>query len=225
MTEAEWLTSEGSDLLLDFLRGRGSERKLVLFAVACCRHAWQALQAAEERAGSVVELAERYADGRAILPEVWAALSAPRKGRRGRPCRESLDAMGAVHGLGAESAWCAAMQVSAGARALVSLDVVGTEQSAQAALVRDIFGNPFRLSPAVEAAWLTWHDGLIPELTAALYEGRRLPEGTFDPQRLAVLADALEDGGCTNADILGHLHGPGPHVRGCWVVDLVLAKE
>src|SRR5215831_1344168 len=120
MTEGEWLTSDGPDLLLGFLRGRGSERKLLLFAAACCRRAWQALQAADERACSVVEVAERYADGRASLPEVWAALSAPRKGRRGRPRGESLGAMDAVHGLGAESAWNAAMQVSAAARSPVS---------------------------------------------------------------------------------------------------------
>src|SRR5262249_34688017 len=120
--------------------------------------------------------------------------------------------------------WDAALHVSAGVRALVSPDAVRAEERAQAALLRDIFGNPFRPSPAVEAAWLTWQDGLIPKLAAALYEGRCLPARAFDPQRLAVLADALEDVGCCNADILGHLRGPGPHVRGCWVVDLVLAK-
>jgi hypothetical protein len=49
--------------------------------------------------------------------------------------------------------------------------------------------------------------------------------GTLDTSRLAVLADALEDAGCDRADILGHLRGPGPHVRGCWAVDLLLGKE
>ena len=52
-----------------------------------------------------------------------------------------------------------------------------------------------------------------------------MPAGTLDNTRLAVLADALEEAGCTEADILGHLRGPGPHVRGCWVVDLILGKE
>jgi hypothetical protein len=56
------------------------------------------------------------------------------------------------------------------------------------------------------------------------YDERILPAGTLDPDRLAVLADALEDAGCDNADILSHLRGPGPHVRGCWVVDLLLGK-
>jgi hypothetical protein len=52
-----------------------------------------------------------------------------------------------------------------------------------------------------------------------------MAEGTLDPARLTVLADALEDAGCTDADLLGHLRSPGPHVRGCWAVDLVLGKE
>jgi hypothetical protein len=55
-------------------------------------------------------------------------------------------------------------------------------------------------------------------LAQAIYEDR-----AFD--RLPVLADALEDAGCTNSDLLGHLRGPGPHARGCWVLDLLLGKE
>jgi hypothetical protein len=53
----------------------------------------------------------------------------------------------------------------------------------------------------------------------------QLPAGQLDPTRLAVLADAVEEAGCTDADLLGHLRGPGPHVRGCWAVDLLLGKE
>jgi hypothetical protein len=48
-------------------------------------------------------------------------------------------------------------------------------------------------------------------------------DSAFD--RLPVLADALEEAGCTISDILDHCRGPGPHVRGCWVVDLLLGKE
>jgi hypothetical protein len=61
-------------------------------------------------------------------------------------------------------------------------------------------------------------------LAQAAYEQRELPAGTLDMARLAVLADALEDAGCTDADLLSHLRGPGPHVRGCWAVDLILGK-
>jgi hypothetical protein len=52
-----------------------------------------------------------------------------------------------------------------------------------------------------------------------------MPSGELDKGRLPILADALEDAGCTNADILDHLRGPGPHVRGCWPVDLILSKD
>jgi hypothetical protein len=52
-----------------------------------------------------------------------------------------------------------------------------------------------------------------------------LPDGRLDAARLAILADALEDAGCTRAEVVEHLRGPGPHVRGCWVVDLILGKE
>jgi hypothetical protein len=98
----------------------------------------------------------------------------------------------------------------------------GTEW--QAYFLRDIFGDPFRpvsLAPAV----LAWNDATVVRLAQAAYDQRQLPEGTLDNGRLAVLADALEEAGCTDADILGHLRGTGPHVRGCRPVDLILGKE
>jgi hypothetical protein len=62
-------------------------------------------------------------------------------------------------------------------------------------------------------------------MARAIYAEGRLPEGALDPARLAVLADTLEEAGCANPEILSHLRGAGPHVRGCWPVDLVLGKE
>ena len=96
-------------------------------------------------------------------------------------------------------------------------EAVPSEPPVQAALLRDIFGNPFR-PVAIEHGWLTWNDGTIPKIAQAIYDDR-----AFD--RLLVLADALEEAGCTNADLLNHCREPGPHVRGCWVVDLVLGRE
>ena len=61
-------------------------------------------------------------------------------------------------------------------------------------------------------------------MAQVIYEDRDLPSGHLDNARLAVLGDALEDAGCTDADILKHCRGSGPHVRGCWVVDLLLGK-
>jgi hypothetical protein len=91
--------------------------------------------------------------------------------------------------------------------------------------VGDIFGIYFRATPSLDPSWLTWNDGMVRRLAEAAYEGRELPGGTLDVARLAVLADALEEAGCGNAELLGHLRGPGPHVRGCWVVDLILSKD
>jgi len=84
-------------------------------------------------------------------------------------------------------------------------------------LLRDIFGNPFR-GASVDSHWLVWNDGTVPRLAQAIYDER-----AFD--RLSILADALEEAGCTDADILNHCRQPGEHVRGCWVVDLLLGKH
>jgi hypothetical protein len=94
----------------------------------------------------------------------------------------------------------------------------------QAATLRDIAGNPFR-PIAVDPAWLAWHGGAAVHLARAVYEERELPSGHLDVARLAVLAGMLEEAGCCDAGLLDHLRGPGPHVRGCWAVDLLLAKE
>jgi hypothetical protein len=77
---------------------------------------------------------------------------------------------------------------------------------------------------AVGDGWLAWGSGTVRRLAGAAYEERELPGGTLDTTRLAVLADALEEAGCTDPMLLGHLRGPGPHPRGCWAVDLILGK-
>ena len=78
-------------------------------------------------------------------------------------------------------------------------------------------GNPFR-PVAVDPAWQAWKDGAIRKMTQAIYDER-----AFD--RLPVLADSFEDAGCDNTAMLTHCRGGGPHVRGCWAVDLMLGKE
>jgi hypothetical protein len=83
----------------------------------------------------------------------------------------------------------------------------------QCGFIRDIF-NPFR-PVTIDPTWSTL---TVKHLAGAIYDDRAF-------ERLPILADALEEAGCTNADILAHCRGPGPHVRGCWVVDLVLGKE
>jgi len=96
-----------------------------------------------------------------------------------------------------------------------------TAQAGQVKLVWDIFGNPFGPA-ALDPAWRT---PTVTNLATAAYNERAMPSGELDPARLAVLADALEEAGCQDAEILGHLRSPGPHARGCWAVDLALGKE
>src|SRR5205807_1471191 len=88
-------------------------------------------------------------------------------------------------------------------------------------LLRDIVGNPFHPT-RTEAGWLT-SDAI--GMARVAYEDRALPAGTLSPIRLLILADALEEAGCSDQALLDHLRGPGLHVRGCWAVDLVLARE
>lgn len=80
-----------------------------------------------------------------------------------------------------------------------------------------VFGNPFR-SVAIDPGRLAWHDGLIVSMAQQMYDSRDFTD-------MPILADALEEAGCTDASILGHLRGTGPHARGCWAVDLMLGKE
>ncbi len=100
---------------------------------------------------------------------------------------------------------------------LVALWLAVGERQRPADLFREVFGNPFR---PVEASG-AWRTADVVRLAEAAYEERSLPAGTLSPDRLAVLADALEEAGCADADLLTHLRGPGPNVRGCWAVDLL----
>jgi hypothetical protein len=84
----------------------------------------------------------------------------------------------------------------------------------EAALLRDVFGNPFR-SVAIDPEWLS---STVLTLASGIYE-----EKAFD--RMPILADALQDADCDNEEILNHCRSEGPHVRGCWVVDLLLRRS
>jgi hypothetical protein len=97
------------------------------------------------------------------------------------------------------------------------------EQLAQSALFRDIFGNPFH-PVTVDPSWLAWNGSIVPKLARSAHEERELPGGHLAVGRLAVLADALEEAGCCEPQLLSHLRGQGRHVRGCWALDLLLGR-
>jgi hypothetical protein len=89
--------------------------------------------------------------------------------------------------------------------------------------LREIYNSHRRL--VLDPAVLTWNGSTVVRLAQAAYDERNLPEGTLDNARLAVLADALEEAGCPDVQIVGHLRSGGDHVRGCWVLDLLLGKS
>lgn len=222
MSEDEWLTCADPWMLLNHFRGslRQRSRKLRLVAAACCRRIWRVLS--DERSRRVVEIAERFADGAADGQELQAASDVSHAAHR--------DAFRLKGKIGASAEWAAAFSADqrpffAATRAanfawVAMGDPVtepGPEKAAQAKLIREIFGNPFR-PVAVNLAWRTWNDGTVEKLARSIYDLRR-----FD--LMPILADALEEAGCDNTEILAHCRGPNEHVRGCWLVDLLLGKS
>jgi hypothetical protein len=206
VTEAEWLASGDPQAMLQFLHesGKASERKLRLFACAWCRSRgwdghrdWYVIEVA-------VNTAEKYADG-AILSDRFAAAG------------EKLRLYGLYHATSEETQVAdRILSLEAGEAALAAIRAEDRLPDA-AALLREIFGN---LSHKVSIATssLRWNDWTVVDIAQAIYDDR-----AFD--RLPLLADALEDAGCVDAQLLGHLRKPGPHFRGCWAVDLLLAKS
>jgi hypothetical protein len=237
MTEAEWLACTDPTPMLEFLGDRASSRKLRLFAVACCRRIWPLITEAHCR--EAVEVAERFADGFVNAEAREAAHLAAERVRQevedtqaplfsGVAHATAYAASYTIHDKGtvwlacraAVNAACAAGHALSrqGASENEVAAANNAEFAAQAALVRDLFGNPSRLAPFPDHSWLVWKEGAVVMLAQAIYDDR-----AFD--RLPVLADALEEAGCAHADLLAHCRHPGKHVRGCWLVDLLLGKE
>jgi hypothetical protein len=218
MTEAEWLACRAPEEMLNFLRGQLSARKRRLFLCACCR---RLLDGPEDEANRrALAVSEAYADGEAATPDLYAeadrsAVSADVKAALFGHERAADDArMKAFMNVYLKAMGGARTGFTGFAAATAARD---REAEAQGELLREVVGNPFRLV-FLDAAWLDWGNGTVPALARMIYEERAF-------ERLPILADALEDAGCTDADILGHCRGPDPHVRGCWVVDLILGKE
>ena len=242
MDEREWLAGADPKAMLEhldrvFRSPTAWARKTRLFAAGCCRQVWHILD--DERSRRAVEVAEWYADGGsgdtrqcpwfpdAVLTDLGYLQKAHREAQ-----------------VFPQPLWpvCAcAEDIDTGVRTILASPIRqrGKAIPDQAALLRCVFGNPFRQAVSLERRndfgephlmangsgwlyshhpWIVWDNGTAPRLAAAIYEGR-----TFD--RCPILADALEDAGCNDVGILGHLRGGGPHVRGCFALDLVLGRE
>jgi len=236
MTEVEWGACTDPRVMLDFLQGGGklSGRKARLFAAAVCRRLWPLLT--DGRARTAVEVAERFADGLAGQRELSAASAAAEAAHAGTALAENaiwhavrsalwLDLGSAAHHA-AFAACCAGQGRPAEQRRFGPLHAaMSSELAAQCGLLRDLTGNPFRPPPCLPPSLLRWDGGTLPRLARGAYADRDPRTGHLGPDRLAVLADALEDAGCTDTELLAHLRGAGPHVRGCWVIDLLLGKS
>jgi hypothetical protein len=226
VTEAEWLAETDAAPMLEFLSTRGavSDRKLRLFACACCRFVWPFLR--DERGRNAVAAAERYSDGHATFTELYEVFDHDDPGSDEDGWELLAEAPPFSCPAAARLAWLSASDAAASATTHHAVAAVkASVRLAQCSLLRDSMGNPFRPAPRTDSAWLRWQDGTVSQLARAAYDDRQLPEGTLDATNLALLADALEDAGCPDAELLGHLRSQGPHVRGCWAVDLLLAKS
>lgn len=203
MDESGWLACADPRALLEGVRGRVSERKLRLVAAAGYRRNW--FLVFNRVARWAADVVDRYAEGTATEAE-WSG---------------AWTAVGAHRALG-EDAWQAAASTLSGVSRdpSVPLDEWWREEAAQVALLRCVLGNPFR-PVALDPGLLT---PAVVSLARAAYAERQLPGGHLDPARLAVLADALEEAGCTQQEVLAHLRGPGPHVRGCHVLDQLTGR-
>jgi hypothetical protein len=224
MTEEEWLACTDPKPMLRFLRGKVSERKLRLFALACCERIDSQISDPRSRAALAftathVESGLARRKGRPAVAEAADAAKKELYARyfpRSNPETQQADVAAYC---AAEAAlatlkldpWFAADYASCFASYAKGSYFGGGEREQQAWLLHDIFGNPFRLSLPLPPAILVWNDGTVRRIAQAIYEQRRMPEGTLDPARLAILADALLDAGCDDEALIAHCRSEGPH--------------
>ncbi|HKB40341.1 MAG TPA: hypothetical protein VKD72_28180 [Gemmataceae bacterium] len=227
--EVDWLNGRHPLTLLAYLRMRTDvcrtkrgRRKLRLFACACARRYWNLIAQHPWKKGLLlqegVEWAERFADGEIDREAFENAVAEAREEGQGINVgvfAASFMAGQAAHPAAFEGAWEVA-RLGPLVAGRWEGEEVKCEQAAQCDLLREVVGNPFR-RVLVDPSWLRWNGGTIRNLAQPIYADR-----AFD--RMPILADALEDAGCEDRALLEHCRSPGPHVRGCWALDLLLGK-
>jgi hypothetical protein len=211
MTEEQWLNGEDMLRMLAQAYVCAGNRKLRLFACACCQRfahllptkaARRALSASEGAADGLTKFADLAAAKRAV------PVLAPRNATEWA----SNCAHFSANRISRHAAFSA---YSTSAEVVRSLGFpYESHERYYADLLRDIVGNPFR-PVAFDPAW---RSEVAVGIARGIYDERAF-------ERMPILADALQEAGCEHPDILSHCREPGEHVRGCWVVDLVLGKE
>jgi hypothetical protein len=219
MTEKEWLKSNDAIAMLQFLKGKkvATPRKLCLFTCARLR----GLLSDQPPVLALIEIAEQFVEGPVSIEERRSALAKFKtiqdlrtpildlRSLRLNLVRHCLTV--SLAGYGAEMEW---WHYATGAATCSKAEPEAARQAAT--LLRETFLTPLiRRVPRIPPSWLTTN---VVSLGQAIYDQR-----AFD--QMPILADALEDAGCTNEEVLAHARGEGPHVRGCWLIDLLLDKE
>jgi hypothetical protein len=213
MTEVEWLASDNPKAMVDWLTTL-RRRTIQLFACSCCRRLWKVFALPRQQA---IEVAELFADAMVDSGEfnkvrlMASEYLTPRIEGEGIEAETSVRAMLSLLDPHSDKR-STVFDISSWAASATN-DVPG-EWKAQGILFRDIFGNPFR-PVALDPSWQT---STVTDIACGMYDSR-------DFSVMPILADALQDAGCDNDDILTHCRDTNAvHVRGCWVVDLVLGK-
>jgi hypothetical protein len=210
MTEMEWIACTDPDVMLEFLKGKISDRKLRLFACACCRRIEHLLR--DDHSRKVIDAAEQFADGEIDFDSLQVSLAGPNQPKKVLTSLCEREAWWAANFV----TWEAAAQMSEG-----SWDPTGrlylAESAIQCHLLRDIVGEPLR-PIFIHRKRLETRKGHALSLARTIYENR-----SFD--RLPQLAETLAQAGYTDEVILSHCRGPGPHVPGCFVLDVILGKS
>ncbi len=219
MNEQKWLTSTDPQAMLlgigtpgSWVGQRPSERKLRLFACACCRRLWHRLPDAGHR--RAIEVAERFADVLASPTELAEARTAVVQTITYAAVLAKSYAVSwaVVRTAGLDNSWDTWVKIAPDA--VWHHRARAAEQRDQADLLRDILGNPFRPTTA-DCSGLERVAGAV---ARSIYAEHRFGD-------LPILADALEEAGCTDLGLLTHCRGPGPHARGCWALDRILRKD
>ena len=215
MTETEWLTCGDPNKMLEFLWNGVSDRKLRMFAAAWACAYVMILGTDEPLAWRAIEACEQFADGTISEEELVIAqgpvfdtlerCGEPKEGSP-TPLRKAMAAICFASKL-------TIRKVISQLACLLGHPVCEDRKEDNVGILRDIFGNPFcpvTCSP-------DWRTETVLSLARQMYKAR-------DFSAMPILADALQDAGCESDEILNHCRGPGPHVRGCWAVDLLLEK-